>query len=301
MNALETALQWHSLGIATIPILAGSKRPALPAWRQYQKRLPTEGELRAWFCVGYSIAVACGWKGLTIVDFDDLNRYNLWLAYHGDMDTYKVRTRKGWHYYFYVKEPTYCTSILWNYCQECQAWTLHRMVPVKMLECRECETQSAPGQEQRIDIKGQGGQAMTPPSVHPSGHKYQGYGHPSQIATIASIKDVIPEYEDVPQWQPRERKPVDPYEAAMREPCGTSVEAVKAQWEWSDVIPLNGTARRGVIMAHCPLHNDGNASFAIYPDGHAYCFGCNWRGDIIDLWAAMHNLTVQEALREMAQ
>jgi len=149
-------------------------------------------------------------------------------------------------------------------------------------------------------VKAAGGYVLAPPSIHPSGHKYQGYGSPEQIATIASIKDVIPEYEDVPQWQPRERAPLDPYAEAMREPVGVSVEAVKAAWKWEDIMPLNGTARRGVIMAHCPLHNDGNASFAIYPDGHAYCFGCNWRGDIIDVFAELNGLTVQEALKEMA-
>ena len=264
MNILETALQWHSLGIATIPILAGSKKPGLESWRRWQTELPSEEKLRAWFCVGYSLAVITGWRGLAVVDFDNLDYWESWQAGRDPIDTYRVETRRGWHLYFFVDEPVSC----WH--------------------------------SEVVDIKAAGGYVLAPPSIHPSGHHYRGYGSPSQIATIASIKEVIPEYEDVPAWTPRERKPLDPYEAAMRDPCGTSVEAVKAQWEWSDVIPLNGTARRGVIMAHCPLHNDGNASFAIYPDGHAYCFGCNWRGDIIDLWAALNNLTVQEALREMA-
>ena len=264
---LDIALTWSDLGIATIPILAKSKSPALPSWHQYAERLPTKQELQAWFCVDYNIACICGAvsHNLAVIDFDSLEAWETWQANHDPLDTYHVKTSRGWHLYVFTEEET-------------STWR---------------------GED--IDVKGKSSYVLAPPSIHPSGHKYQGYGSPSQIATIASIKEVIPEYEDVPAWTPRERKPVDPYEAAMREPCGTSVETVKAQWEWADVIPLNGTASRGVTMAHCPLHNDGNASFAIYPDGHAYCFGCNWRGDIIDLWAAMHNLTVQEALREMAQ
>ena len=266
MNALETALQWHSLGIATIPILAGSKKPALQSWSEYQKRLPTEGELRAWFVVEYGLAVLTGWRGLAVVDFDDSDYWESWQAGRDPIDTYRVETRRGWHLYFFVDEPVSC----WH--------------------------------SEVVDVKAAGGYVLAPPSIHPSGHKYQGYGSPSQIAMITSIKDVIPEYEDVPQWQPRERKPLDPYEAAMREPCGTSVEAVKAQWRWEDLIPLNGRARRGVTMTNCPLHSDKNASFAIYPDGHWHCFGCGGHGgDIIDLFAAMNNLTVQEALREMAR
>ena len=70
---------------------------------------------------------------------------------------------------------------------------------------------------------------------------------------------------------------------------------------WEDIIPLNGRAKRGVIMANCPFHPDKTASFAIYEDGHAHCFGCGWHGDVLDCWAALHKITVQEALREMAR
>ena len=45
MNVLETALLWHSLGIATIPVLAGSKKPALTEWGRWQRELPPESKL----------------------------------------------------------------------------------------------------------------------------------------------------------------------------------------------------------------------------------------------------------------
>lgn len=310
MNVLDTSLMWHNLGIATIPILAGSKRPALEAgWGRWQSELPSVAKLRAWFSnLGYNIAVVCGYNNLIIVDFDSMDRHESWqtgldCSYEELVNsTYRVRTRKGLHYYFYTEEQTGGTAILWNYCQKCQAMTVHRSVPVKTLECRECETKCEPGNEQRVDLKGVGGYAIAPPSIHPSGHKYQGYGHPSQIATIASITDLLPEYEQAQVWQPRERKEYDPYDEAMRaESCGVSVEAVKSTWRWEDIIPLNGRAKRGVIMANCPLHNDKNASFAIYADGHAYCYGCLWTGDVIDLYAALHKLTTAEALKEMAR
>ena len=299
MSVLETALLWRNLGIACIPILAGSKRPALE-WERYQHELPSEAKLRAWFSVGYNIACVCGWRGLTVVDFDSLERLEIWLASpQGKVDTYKVQTRKGWHYYFYVDEPTNCGAALWNFCQECREWTLHRMVPVKMLECLECQTQSEPSQEQRVDIKGIGGQAITPPSIHPSGHKYIGVGDPALIARVSSIKDILPEYEP-PAMMVHESRSVDPYDMAMRQECGISVAAIKATWRWEDVLSVNGTARRGVVMVNCPFHQDDHASMALYPDKHAHCFGCNWHGDIIDAWAMLNNQTVQEAMRSMA-
>jgi hypothetical protein len=33
--------------------------------------------------------------------------------------------------------------------------------------------------------------------------------------------------------------------------------------------------------ARCPFHTDKTASFVIYPDQHAHCFGCQWHGDVI--------------------
>jgi len=257
---------WHNLGIATIPILAGSKKPALESWHRWQSELPSEAKLRAWFAIDYSLAVILGWHNLAVIDFDDEERWESWQADHDPIDTYRVRTRRGWHLYFYTEETATC----WH--------------------------------SEEVDIKAQGGYVLSPPSIHPSGHRYQGYGSPEQIATIDSITELLPEYEPAQSWQPRERGPYDPFEEAMRESCGISIEAVKAAWQWEDIIPLNGRAKRGVIMANCPLHPDENASLAIYADGHAHCFGCNWHGrDCIDMYAALHKLTTAEALKEMAR
>ena len=265
MDVLSTALMWHNLGIATIPVLAGSKKPALESWSRWQSELPPVSKLRAWFSVDYSLAVILGWHNLAVIDFDDKERWESWQAEHDPIDTYRVRTRRGWHLYVYCEEAATC----WH--------------------------------SEGVDLKAAGGYVLSPPSIHPSGHHYQGYGHPSQIARIASITDLLPEYEPAQSWQPREREEYDPFKEAMRESCGVSVETIKATWQWENIIPLNGRAKRGIIMANCPLHSDENASFAIYEDGHAHCFGCQWHGDIIDLYAAMHKVTVQEAIKEMAR
>jgi len=266
MNALETALQWHNLGIATIPILARSKRPALQSWNRWQTELPSVEKLEFWFCTGYNIAVLTGWRGLAVVDFDSQDKWQSWQESHDVMDTYRVKTRRGWHLYFYVEAETTCYR------------------------------------GEGVDVKASGGYVLTPPSVHPSGHVYRAYGSPEQIGKIGSVKDILPEYEDVPAWQPkvRERKPVDPFDDAMREPVGLSVESIKANWQWPDIIPVNGRARRGVVMVNCPFHSDTHASMALYTDKHCHCFGCGYHSDIIDVYAELHNLTLQEALKEMA-
>ena len=44
-------------------------------------------------------------------------------------------------------------------------------------------------------------------------------------------------------------------------------------------IPLQRAGREYVAL--CPFHSERSPSCRIYPDGHAYCFGCGWHGDVI--------------------
>lgn len=68
---LSTALTLRSLGIACIPVKP-DKRPIV-AWKEFQRRLPTEDELRKWFGrpeTGIAI-VAGGESGIECEDFDE--------------------------------------------------------------------------------------------------------------------------------------------------------------------------------------------------------------------------------------
>jgi hypothetical protein len=44
-------------------------------------------------------------------------------------------------------------------------------------------------------------------------------------------------------------------------------------------IPLQRAGREYVAL--CPFHAERSPSYRVYPDGHAYCFGCGWYGDQI--------------------
>jgi len=262
MTSLDAALQWRNLGIATIPILAGSKRPALE-WERYQHELPSEAKLRAWFAVGYNLAVVLGWRNLAVIDFDSQDVWQSWQTERDPLDTYRVQTARGWHLYVYTEEKT-------------STW-----------------------RGEGVDVKGESSYVLSPPSVHPTGHQYRGYGSPELIATIASIKDILPEYE-LPATMMHVSRPIDPYDMAMRDSVGFSVADIKATVRWEDVLSVNGTARRGVVMVNCPFHADEHASMALYPDKHAHCFGCGLHLSIIDFFALLHNLTIPEAMRSMA-
>lgn len=280
-NTYQTALQWHSLGVSCIPILAGSKLPALDSWKPYQTRLPTLRELRIWFQnTKYNIAAITSWTDLVVIDWDDAWLYSQWLtsldgAFPMVAQTYKVKTRRGWHLYFR--------------CQNAQSW-----------------------KGVGVDVKAAGGYVLVPPSSHPSGYRYAGIGSIEAIKRIPAITDLLPEYE-TDRLQSRrldvvsgniDHDHVDPFDAAMRDCCGglgISVADIKARVSWADILPGVGNVGKRMIKILCPLHKETQPSFVIYPDGRAKCYGCGFWGDLLDCWAAMHNLTVREAMADLAE
>ena len=277
MNALDTARQWLDLGISTIPIRAGSKKPAL-RWQPYQERLPRGEELRAWWGRdGYGLAVLTGQRGLAVIDFDDLWLYSCWLSHLSRslaliaLTTYRVRTRRGVHVYIMSGE--------------------------------EAPTRSFKSEGLGFDTRGPGGYVLAPPTIHPSGVPYCGIGRPPNIKAIDSIYELIPEARRVIQEQQEtaarlKQRETDLWSRAMQKSSGVAIEAIKRAYSFETLLnqPPNG---RHTWSVCCPLHSDTAPSFTVYPDGHAHCFGCGWHGDVIDLYAALHKITVQEAIAEM--
>lgn len=60
-------------------------------------------------------------------------------------------------------------------------------------------------------------------------------------------------------------------------------------------------ARGSEWVALCPFHAERSASFTVYraSDGEwrGHCFGCGWRGDVIDFTRQAHGVTLIEAAR----
>lgn len=77
----SNALSALKAGLAVIPILPGSKKAAV-AWGVYQKRPPTEDEVREMFAGATAIAILCGESSgnLEAIDFDDATLYPKWVA-----------------------------------------------------------------------------------------------------------------------------------------------------------------------------------------------------------------------------
>jgi len=56
-------------------------------------------------------------------------------------------------------------------------------------------------------------------------------------------------------------------------------------------------AKGSRLWACCPLHGEKTPSLCFFPDGRFHCFGCGAHGDAADLYAALHDVPLAEALR----
>jgi hypothetical protein len=143
----QAALDYLRLHWSVIPMRARDKRPAI-RWQEYQHRRASEAEVRIWFqeWPDSNVGIVTGvLSGLVVLDIDPRhggdNSLALFLREHGPLpQTIESRTGGGgWHVYF-----AHPGGIVRN------------------------KVGLAPG----IDVRGDGGCVVAPPSVHGSGRPY---------------------------------------------------------------------------------------------------------------------------------
>jgi len=158
MEELRKCVEFYrSLGFSLIPICYGDKRPdwsvlprdesGNPTWKPYQFRKPTDEEIQKWFFSGKerNIAVVLGSvsNNTFVIDLDSPELVTLVKSKVPRLfeETLVVESSRGVHLYFYGN------------------------IPVKSMKF-----QHSLGE---IDIKGEGGYVLAPPSLHPSGKIYK--------------------------------------------------------------------------------------------------------------------------------
>jgi len=142
---LNAALAYRNQGFSVIPIRAGEKKPLI-AWEDYQTRRATEKEIDAWWTKWpeANVGIVTGSVfGLVVIDLDSLGAKERLKELLPDYDLSAVprsRTGRGWQLYF--KHPG----------------TL---------------VQNRAGVIPTLDVRGDGGYVVAPPSVHPNGKIYR--------------------------------------------------------------------------------------------------------------------------------
>lgn len=140
---LEHALSYAARGWCVIPLRPRDKRPALASWQEHQQRRAAEEEIRAWWSrwPGANVGVVTGAVSvLVVLDLDGPEVVN-YAKERGVPQTPVVATGKGFHVYF--QHPG-------------------RPVP----------NAAALAGIKGLDLRGDGGYVVAPPSLHPSGRRY---------------------------------------------------------------------------------------------------------------------------------
>ena len=139
MTIQETAIAYAKYGFSVIPADPNTKRP-LVSWKDFQSRRATAEEIQSWWKTWpqANVGIITGAiSGIVVVDIDSTD-----IAVTQGLElplTPTVRTSKGWHYYY--KHPGY-------------------------------EVQTKAGFKNKVDIRGDGGFVVAPPSKHATGHEY---------------------------------------------------------------------------------------------------------------------------------
>ncbi len=143
---LEHAEKYVARGFSVFPVTIkeadGSYKKAAVRWKHLQQRQPTQTELRSMFkqtnLTGMAVALGPSSGGLYCRDFDDPTAYQRWADAHPELAKLlpTVRAARAPHVYF------------------CSTQVLH--------------TTTYPDGE----LRGLGGYAILPPSVHQTGHVY---------------------------------------------------------------------------------------------------------------------------------
>ena len=165
LDILDAALQVCAAGCSVIPVNHRTKRPlnrllpkderGKPVWGPFLERAAEEPVVRGWFAAGAkSFAVVCGGisGGLLVLDFDVERFYLAWVRAVGSLaDGLPAQRTGGGRYQVFCRcaQPGANTQLAW-------------------VE----DATAKSGRKIAIETRGQGGYAVVPPSLHPSGTRY---------------------------------------------------------------------------------------------------------------------------------
>lgn len=159
--AFHFAAEYYDRGWSTIPL--NGKRPALQSWVEFQTRRAGLNEVRSWLNSGATnIGVVTGkLSGLVVVDCDTADDAAFWRASHPRTPLEVITGRGGRHFYYQFPTGTNVTN---------RAGVLNR----------------------KIDIRGEGGYVVAPPSLHPNGNRYR--WEDSSTYSLSDLPHFLPEW-----------------------------------------------------------------------------------------------------------
>jgi hypothetical protein len=254
---------------------------AATQWYEWQEKRPSWSTVyRAFNHKFYrNLGILCGKASgkLVVLDFDRPLHYYQWRDGR-KVNTYTVRTGRGFHVYYRLEDPPKGTC-------------------------------SMKGGEVKAS-----GYVVAPPSTHPSGSRYREVGSSRAVLSAVNLDALgidaeFQENPNLPTW----REPRVELDRRLRDrkAKGSLSDRIKAVLPITRVLSQYTELRpsgNGWYVCRCPFHDDRNPSMWVNPaSGYCRCFkpGCRGRGDrpmdVINLYGRLKGLRNGEAVRELAR
>ena len=153
MTMLDEALRYRNMNLSVIPV-GKDKRPLIP-WKEYQERHATLEEITKWFSdTDANIGIVTGKiSGIAVLDCDSQDAINKFRETYTGL-TPAVRTPRGMHFYYKYEEG------------------VRNTVKVGNLD---------------MDVRGEGGYVLAPPSVNAQGQAYSWHVSLSSLNALDSF------------------------------------------------------------------------------------------------------------------
>jgi len=178
-NLLTLAIAYHAGGVSLVPCSDRNKRPKaslLPGgkWEQYQKTPADASTVERWIRRGCKAVAGVGGKvssGLVVIDFDEARFYDAWRELVGNLaDGLAVQRtgREGGGYQVWLRcpEPGHNDKLAW--------------LP---------DENEASGRRCAVETRAEGGYALMPGSLHPSGRYYEAIA--GDFADIPTVPQAV--------------------------------------------------------------------------------------------------------------
>ena len=165
----EYALHYARMGFAVFPVCSANKKPHTPHGCKDAKTDP--GAIRSWWNrwpdASIGIATGSASHGLVVIDLDQDDNKGLdgyselekWQKENGELpETWRSITGRGGYHLFFFSDKTY---------------------------------QNRAGLLDGIDVRGEGGYIIAPPSLHPNGRRYQWEISPEDGIPMAAVDETV--------------------------------------------------------------------------------------------------------------
>jgi len=151
------AKEYWKAGFAVIPLVPKTKNQPAFSFKKYSEKMPTEQEINDWIkkYPDYNIAILTGnVSNLAVIDVDGKDGLEA-IKTRNLPKTWVVETQRGWHYYFRLNDKKVGLAV---------------------------------GFLPHVDLRGNGGYVVAPPSLHSSGKPYSWY------IKDGELKEILPDF-----------------------------------------------------------------------------------------------------------